>query len=321
MKVAVTGATGFIGSHLIHRLLSGDNEVTALVRGESAAQSLRGRGVSVVIGSVADADAVRRAVAGSQVVFNLARAKPHGPLPISEVTATNVTGARNVARAANISGARLIHASSTAIYGSRPDKMPADEDSPLRPDSAYARSKLDGERAVRDECRNGTIARISAVLGPGCHSWLPLFRSAANGTLRLAGDGRNLHHPVDVADVIDALMLCADSETAKGRTFNIAGPDTVTVAQLVDLMSSAFGTGKTRPRSVPQTASRIYMGIGKACDAMLGLRIPRIESVMFLTASRAFDISRARRELGFNPVISVADAVRRTADFYKSERL
>jgi nucleoside-diphosphate-sugar epimerase len=321
LKVTVTGATGFIGSHLIDRLLSRDNEVTALVRNDRSAQPLRDRKVSVVMGSIEDSDTVHRAIAGSDVVFNLARAKSHGSRPMSEVTATNVAGARNVARAAKTAGAHFIHASSTAIYGSSPQKLPADEDSPHRPDSAYARSKLEGERAVRDECPNATITRISAVLGPGCHNWLPLFRSAASGTLRLVGDGRNLHHPVDVADVVEALMLCATTESARRRTFNIAGPDTVTIARLVELMSSAFGTGKTQPRPLPQIASRAYLATGKACDAIFGFRIPRIESVMFLTAHREFDISRARREIGFNPAISVDDAVRRTSEFYKSERL
>ena len=320
MKFAVTGATGFIGSHLIDRLLCGGNELTALVRNEGAAQSLRERNVSVVIGGLDDTDAIQRAVSGSHVVFNLARAKSHGLRPKSEVDETNVSGARNVARAANVAGARLIHAGSTAVYGSRPARLPVSEESPVRPDSAYARSKLDGERAVRDEYPEATIVRISGVLGHGCYSWLPLFRSAANGTLRLAGDGKNLHHPVDVADVVDALVLCATREAAKGTTFNIAGPGTVTVARLVELMSAAFGTGKSQPRAAPRFTAEAYMAAGKGLAAV-GFRIPKIESVMFLTANRTFDISRAREKIGFEPVGSVEGAVRRTADFYRSEGL
>jgi nucleoside-diphosphate-sugar epimerase len=85
-------------------------------------------------------------------------------------------------------------------------------------------------------------------------------------------------------------------------------------------MSLAFGTGKSQPRATPRIAAEAYIAAGRAFAAA-GFRIPKIESVMFLTANRAFDISRARQVTGFDPVFSVGEAVRRTADFYRSQNL
>ena len=274
----------------------------------------------MIAGSVADTDAIQRLANGCDIVFNLARAKAHGALPTREVTATNIVGARNVARAASRAGAHVIHASSTAVYGYRPGKIPVTEEAPPNPDSAYARSKLDGENAVRSESPIATVMRISAVLGPRCHSWLSLFQSASTGTLRLAGNGSNVHHPVDVADVVDALILASEKTEARGRTYNIAGLETVTMAQLASLMSAAYGTGKSGPRPLPGIVTDIYIALGNAFS-VFGVRMPRLESAMFLTANRAFDISRARREIGYNPAITVAASVQRTANFYKSEQL
>ena len=319
MKVAVTGASGFIGSHLIDRLLAERHEVTALVRDPAVGRSLAQRGVVVVVGDIGNSDAVYKTLDQSEVVFNLARAKAHGRHPRAVVTAVNVAGARNVARAAARVDARVVHASSTAIYGSRIAGLPALEDSEPNADSMYARSKLEGEEAVRAECSRCTVLRISAVLGSRCHSWLPLFRSAANGTLRLAGDGKNLHHPVDVEDVVDALMLSAVTPSANGRTYNVAGPEPIEMRRLVELMASVSIIPKRQSQPVPRVIADFYVAIGKFADSTLAVRLPRIESVLFLTGNRSFDVSRARLELGFNPRVDVKTAVTRTAEFYRAQ--
>ena len=318
MRVAVTGASGFIGSHLIDRLLAERHQVTALVRDPAVGRSLAQRGIAVVVGEIGDSDAVHKTLNQSEVVFNLARAKAHGRHPRMVVTAVNVVGARNVARTAERCGARLIHASSTAIYGSRLAALPSSEDTAPRPDSTYARSKLEGEDAVRTECARATILRISAVLGSRCESWLPLFRSAAGGTLRLAGEGTNLHHPVDVEDVVDAMMLSATVPSARGRTYNIAGPAPLEIRRLVELMSLQSGSSMRRRRPVPRVAVDIYLALGKFGESSFGVRLPRFESVLFLTGNRSFDISRARRELGFTPRTNIETAVKRTAEYYRA---
>ena len=320
MRFAVTGATGFIGSHLIGRLLRNHHEVTALARSHGAANSLRGIGARVTVGDIADPDSLRGFVDEADVVVNLARAKAHGLRPEEEVTRVNVDGARNVARAARDAGVRLVHASSTAVYGSRTGKDPVSETTPVNPDSAYARSKLDGESAVAIASPPAAILRISAVLGPRCHSWLPLFRSASQGTLRLAGSGRNSHHPVDVDDVVSAIMCAASVSDASG-IYNIAGPAPIAMADLVQEMSNALARKPVIPRPVPALLANSYIAAGRALDSAFGVKLPRMESVLFLTADRSFSIGKAKAELGYDPGIDVRSAIQRTADYFRRESL
>jgi dihydroflavonol-4-reductase len=324
LRFAVTGATGFIGSHLIARLIHDGHQVTAVVRRPDAIPALSQMGVETVIGDVGDPASLSNAMNGADVVFHLARARAHGSLPRSAFI-VNVNGSRNVARAARKSGVgRLVHGSSGAVYGSRPGLV--SEVTPLRPDSAYSRSKVLAERCVIDECGTGAvIARITAVMGPGGKSWGPLVRSAAAGKLRLAGDGSNMHHPADVTDIVDGLMRCALADGIGGRTYNLAGPEPLPIRSLRDALAAAARTPGSsvsmHPRPYPWRLLDIYYRGGILSDRWLGLRPPLFESVSFITTHRVLDISRAREELGFVPSIGITEAAKRTVDWMRLEKL
>ncbi len=324
MRVTVTGATGFIGTHLLQRLLDDGHAVTVIVRQPSAISSMRERGVTAIAGDVGDPASLESAMDGSEVVFNLARAKAHGTRP-RDVFAVNVDGARNVARAAAVSGVRrVIHCSSSAVYGSRAGLV--NEASPLRTDSAYARSKALGEQVVSEECgARAVIARITAVLGPGGRSWLPLFRSARAGRLRLVGEGSNKHHPADVSDIVEGLMRCAHANGAGGRVYNLAGPEPLSILRLRDALATAMqGPGAKpvrHPRAYPRSIIDLYYHAGRFSDRALGVRPPSFESVSFLTADRVLDITRAREEIGFVPSVDVMTAASRTVQWMRAEGL
>jgi nucleoside-diphosphate-sugar epimerase len=329
VRVTVTGGAGFIGGHLVDRLLAEGHQVTVLVRSPSAIPAIRQKGAVAVRGDVTDPASLGPAMTGCEILFNLARARPHGSRPRT-VFEVNAGGATNVARAAARAGVgRLVQASSSAVYGSRCGLV--DETAPLRTDSAYARSKKQAEEAVRRECGQvATVcARITAVLGPRCRSWLHLFRSARAGRLRLVGDGSNMHHPADVSDIVDGLMLCAFMPAAAGGIYNLAGPEPVSIAALRAIMADASGVSGAAPTrrknrepvSYPRALLDLYYHAGRLSDSMVGLRPPLFESVSFLMADRVLDISKAKRELGYAPRISVMEGARRTADWYSREGL
>ena len=324
------GGAGFIGGHLVDRLVAEGHKVAVLVRDPAAIPLVKQRGAAAMRGDVGDPPSLDAAMTGAEIVFNLARARPHGTKP-RFVFAVNVDGAANVARAAvRASVRRLVQASSSAVYGSRCGFV--DETAPLRTDSAYSRSKKMAEEVVQKECGDSVatvIPRITAVLGPRCRSWLYLFRSAAAGKLRLVGDGSNMHHPADVSDIVDGLIRCAFMPSAEGRTYNLAGPEPISVAGLRDVMAAAVLEGSAGPEqgprrhpvSYPRPLLDLYYHMGRATDAMLGLRPPLFESVSFLTADRVLDTTRAQRELGYNPRIGVSEGARRTAEWYRREGL
>ena len=329
MRVAVTGGTGFIGGHLFDRLLADGHHITAVVRKPTALPTLKARGITAVLGDVRDQASLERAFPGNDVVFHLARVHAHGTRP-KEAFAVNVVGTKVVARAAVKSGvARVVHCSSSAVYGARSGFV--NEDSPLRPDSAYARSKLRGESILTTECGNrieSVIARITVVLGPRGMSWLSLFRSVALGKFRLPGDGSNVQHPADVSDIVEGLIRCAFVPGAAGRTYNLAGPETLPMADVRrvvaevndEVLRPSNGSKATRPerhpRSYPRPLLDAYYHAGRLGDALLGLRLPYFEKVSFLTADRELDITRARFELGYDPKVHFREAAHRSADWY-----
>jgi nucleoside-diphosphate-sugar epimerase len=139
-----------------------------------------------------------------------------------------------------------------------------------------------------------------------------------------------MHHPADVSDIVDGLVRCAFMPSAEGRTYNLAGPDPISISDLRYLMAEAAlsvrGAGRRSgarrmPIPYPRHLLDLYYHAGRATDSALGLRPPLFESVSFLMADRVLDITRAQRELGFNPRVSVSDGVRRTAEWYGREGL
>ena len=322
MRVTVTGATGFIGTQLIERLTEDGHHVTAVVRQPSAIPSLRIKGVAAIVGDVCDAESLSPAMTGADVVYHLARARAHGTRP-REAFAVNVGGSRNVATAATKAGVgRIVHASSVAVYGSRVGIV--NEESVIHPDSAYARSKADAESVMHSICGDRVvIARITSVMGKAARTWRPLTKSAMTGTLRLVGDGSNKHHPADVSDVVDALLLCGLRDGVGGRTYNVAGPDSLTFTRLRELLALTANGGKPvkHPRSYPRGPMNLYYQLGVVSDRLFGLRPPLFESVMFITANRVLDLTRAREELGFQPSVDVSTAVTRTVDWFRRENL
>ena len=168
------------------------------------------------------------------------------------------------------------------------------------------------------------IARITSVMGSRCRSWLPLFRAAAAGRLRLVGDGSNMHHPVDVSDIVEGLVKCAFGPRAAGGIYNMAGPEALTISELRSAMAEAAmpnGGPEKFPRSYPWLPLDLYYRAGTLTDRVVGLRPPLFESVSFITANRILDLSHSRDELGYEPRVSVRAAARHTADWFRSEGL
>jgi nucleoside-diphosphate-sugar epimerase len=302
-------------------LIADGHHVSALVRQSSSIPSLRQKGVTATVGDVRNPESLTPALAGADVVFNLARARAHGSIP-REAFEVNAGGSRNVARAAMESGvARVVHASSSAVYGSRVGLV--NESAVLHPDSAYARSKADAETAMNDECGDRVvIARITAVMGNGARTWKPLVSSAAAGKLRLVGDGLNMHHPADISDIIEGLMRCAFTPGVGGGTYNLAGPEPVSIHELRAHLASAATGGRTVrfSRPYPRLPVSAYYRLGVLTDRAVGFRPPLFESVMFITADRVLDLTRSRSELGFVPTIGIAEAAARTVNWLRRER-
>lgn len=329
MRVLVTGATGFTGGHLAQHLAGCGDEVRALVRPKSRARfdasPLPTKGVIAVEGDLMDADAVRRAVAGVDVVYHIAATYREAGQADAAYRAINVEGTRNVLEAAKAAGVkRVVHCSTGGVHGHIADP-PANEDAPFNPGDVYQDTKLEAENLARDfgtaHRLDVVVARPIGIYGPGDTRFLKMFRGLARGRFPMIGSGQAFYHLTYIDDLVEGFRLCGTVPAAKGRTYILAGPRYTTLEQLVHLVA----------RELNVTPPRVHLPVwpfwtaGLLCEIIcVPLRIePPLyrRRVDFYTKSRAFDTTRARTELGFVPQIDLEEGIKRTAAWYRSEVL
>lgn len=322
MKALVTGATGFTGGHLARRLRHHGDTVRVLVRDPARAQDLVAEGFEVVRGDLTDAASLRSACAGVDVVYNIAALYRAAGLKASVYRTVNAVAVADLIHAAAEAGVpRVVHCSTVGVHGDI-EHPPANEDAPLRPGDVYQETKLEGERlAASAAAATGVqlvIARPSGIYGPGDRRLLKLFGGVARQRFLLLGDGSIFYHLTWVEDLCDGFRLCGTVPGAAGRTYILAGGEVTTLMVLIERIAEV---AKVPVRLLRLPVWPVWMA-GAACEAVcapLGIEPPIYRRrVDFFTKSRAFDISRARTELGFAPAVGLTDGITRTLAWYRT---
>jgi dihydroflavonol-4-reductase len=321
VKVLVTGATGFTGGHLARHLLAGGDQVRALVRDRAAARDLADAGLELVTGDLERREDLDAAVNGVEVVYHVAALYRQAGLPESTYRRVNAESAGWIVRAAAAAGARrVVHCSTVGVHGDI-ERPPASEDAPLRPGDIYQVTKLEGERlAQAGAAETGvelTIVRPSGIYGPGDRRLLKLFRGVARRRFVILGDGQIFYHLTHVDDLVEGFRLAGTVPGAAGRVYILAGGEVTTLNELVQI---AADVARVPPPRVHLPVWPFWTA-GVICEALcapFGLEPPIYRRrVDFFTKSRAFDITRARAELGFAPRIDLRTGIGGTLDWYR----
>jgi nucleoside-diphosphate-sugar epimerase len=322
VRVLITGATGFTGGHLARALRARGHDVTAMVRSTGAAVRMHEDGIRTVAGDLARPATLPEAVQGGyDVIYNIAALYRQAGLGQSIYRQVNATAVGQLIEAAAAAGVRrVVHCSTVGVHGDV-EHPPANEDAPLRPGDVYQVSKLEGEQVGRDAAaRTGVelvIARPSGIYGPGDRRLLKLFRGVARRRFVILGHGKIFYHLTYIADLIEGFRLCGEVPAAAGRTYILAGGE---VSLLNDLTALIAEETHVPPPWLHLPVWPFWVA-GAACEAVcapLGIEPPIYRRrVDFFTKSRAFDISRARAELGYIPEVGLRQGVQRTLVWYK----
>jgi nucleoside-diphosphate-sugar epimerase len=320
--VLVTGAGGFTGLALARTLSAQGWHVRGLVRRPSGSPELSAAGVEVIAGDVRDESVVRTALREVELVYHLAAVFRRASVPNSEYRSVHVDATRTLVEAAAEAGVRrVVQCSTVGVHGDVQGNAPATEDAPFHPMDIYQQTKLEGEWMARETARRVgmqvTVVRPGPIYGPGDRRLFKLIGGVARRRFRLLGDGSPRFQMVYVDDLIDGMLLAGERAEASGGTYILTGVEAPTLAELVNEIAEVAQVPAPRVR-LPVWP---FWLLGAACEAVcIPLRIePPVfrRRVKFFTSNRWFDITRARRELGFAPKVSLREGLVRTLDSYR----
>jgi nucleoside-diphosphate-sugar epimerase len=301
----VTGAGGFLGGHLVRMLAARGVRVRAMVRREAQVETLRGVAEHVVVADLRDEATLRRATEGVYGVYHVAaifRQESVGPALFHDV---NAEGVRRMLDAAIAAGAqRFVHGSTIGVH-SHIDEPPADETAPFNPADTYQESKAQGELiAIRyfDEGRiRGVVIRPTMIYGPGDTRTLKMFRMIARRSFFYVGRGETLLHWVDVRDVANGLRLAMETEHVTAEAFLIGGRSHRTLKDTTREIARQLGVAEPWLH-LPVGPVTALAAVTEAVCRPLGIEPPLYRRrVSFFLKDRAFDISKARDQLGYEP--------------------
>ena len=327
VEILVTGATGFVGPHLVSALVAQGYRVSVLALPNEDTDQFGWRDVGIHRGDIREAQTLGGAFKNVEIVFHLAAI--HGLWrPRNEYYEVNLAGTENVCRAALAARVRrLVHLSTWTVYGFGLGR-PVNEDAPLRHVAdTYQITKVDSDNLVRryltEEKLPATIIRPGTIFGDGDR--INFGRMADNlraSRAIIIGSGRNALPFVHVTDVVQGMILAAFEEKARGEIYNISNDQPLTQEEMWRAIAGEIGASPPRFR-VPYP---FLYAVAAVAEKMVGRDNPRRQplvtryGVQIFGTDNRHSIEKARSELGYVPKVNLREGIRMTAKWYLNQR-
>ncbi len=324
MRNLVTGASGLIGGQITQQLVSDDEDVRILIRRNSDTRRLPDRRIEKVVGDLLDADSLRTAMQGIDVVYHCAgRVSDWGKR--EDFIRANVEGTRRVVQAALAADVRrLVYLSSAAVYGYRGGQQVQESEGFGSRRIPYIESKIAAEQVVWQAMKelDVVILRPVMVFGPGCQNYVgEVVRHLRNGSMLLLDHGRHQAGLAYVENVADACLLAGRIRHPDMRVFNICDGLPTTWRQYLDALADGLGVRRVRFSLPSRLAYCLAFGMENWGRLLQQRRRPLLTrlAVLELGTPQNYDISRARRQLGFEPVVDFDTAMQKTLDWVRKQ--
>lgn len=326
MKVLITGATGFVGSHVVDVLLERGHDVFYIARSTSNMRWLDGKKVTRVDGSLFDVDSLKDAVTGMDALIHVAGLT--AARNEAEFRKGNLDATQNLidaVRAYNPGLKSFVHTSSLTVCGPAPSlERPTTEDqTDLRPLTAYGRTKKLAEDAVRQAMDiPWTIVRPPAVYGPRDAAILSFFQAVHKGLATLIGFGDSRVSLVHARDLARGIVMAMEQPVAIHQTYFITSDEFYSWPQIVDVTKTAMGKSFVLPVRLPHS---LVLGIAGTVGffGKLSGKPPVLDYEKGLDLIQPYWIcssEKASRDLGYRQEVSLKDGIRGTVQWYREHK-
>jgi nucleoside-diphosphate-sugar epimerase len=322
MKALVTGSTGFVGSHLVERLLQRNYKVRCLVRPETKLEYINDFPVELINGSYTDIASLKSAVAGVDYVCHV------GGVTKSKTKEGYFEGnhksTANLLRAvieAKSDLKRFVLISSQTATGPGEGENPVDEETPCHPITTYGKSKLEAEKeclAVKDKIPI-TIVRPPAVYGPRDKDIFEFFNSANKHLVAMSGFNRKTVSLVHVLDLVDGIILAAESPKAVGKTYFIANEeiyDWDIVAKITTNVLDKWTIRVHIPHFLIYTIAAVSETIAGIQGKAALINIEKARDMV--QGNWTCSVEKAKRELGYESKLTIEAGIENTIKWYKA---
>ena len=319
MKTLVTGATGFIGKHLVKRLVEEGRDVICLVRETSDTKSLERLGAELFFGDITDQKSVETAVEGVDLIFHLAgEVYPKRSKNYFDI---NVIGTKNLMKACvgkNIK--RVVYFSSTAVYGPTKDtKLFVNESDRCKPITQYGKSKLEAEKVLFHYYEEYSVPiavlRPPVVYGPGLYefslSYL-ILESVLKRKFVMVGNGNNYISLCYIDNLIHGALLAAVREEAIGEIFIISDAETMTLKEIIDFIYNIKNI-KNNYHNIPKWIALIVSAFLYLITIVIKYPVCVSPKTIYeLTGGWGTNVKKVKELLNYTAVVSFHDGIETT---------
>lgn len=322
MKNLITGATGFIGSHVAENLINQGEDVTTLVRPTSNTQFLKKIGARLSVGDLNDADSLDRTAQGKDRIYHCAAIADEW-ISKKEAFRINVQGTRNLLEAARKARVkRFIFVSSLAVLGMK-DHHKTPPDAPYeKSGDNYIDTKIDSEQMALEYHRNFsvpvTVIRPGFVFGPRDSKFIPrVLEKLSRGKFMFVGDGKNKINAVYIENLTRAIVLADKTESSLGKAYNVTNDSGMAVRDFIFKIADTWNL-KRPSKHIPKSAAYFICNVLEAwARATRSRKPPYITKtrIKFLSLNLDFDITKTREELGYMPEVDIDEGLRRTKEW------